>query len=109
MADGLYDIDILVWSETQADLLARVARGERVNGVDWEHVVEEIAGVGLSQLNTVHSLLRKAVLPLLSGQSMNKFNWLSVSKTLELSAVCRITDSIEAFSNTVTENTCINV
>jgi hypothetical protein len=27
----------------------------------------------------------------------------------ELSAVCEMIDSIEAFSNTVTENTCINV
>jgi len=65
MADGLYDTDILAWSETQADLLARIARGQRVNGVDWDNVVEEIADVGLSQLNSVRSLLRQAMMHLL--------------------------------------------
>lgn len=58
MPDDLYQRDILSWSEHQADLLRRVARGERVNGVDWEHVVEEIEDVGLSQLNAVESYLR---------------------------------------------------
>ena len=67
MPDGLYDSDILAWSETQADLLRRVASGQRVNGVDWEHVVEEIADVGLSQLSAVNSLLRQAILHLLKG------------------------------------------
>ena len=65
MADGIYDTDILMWSEAQADLLRRVASGERVNGVDWEHVVEEIADVGIGQLNAVRSLLRPAILHLL--------------------------------------------
>lgn len=48
MPDDLYERDILIWSEQQADLLRRVARGERVNGVDWAHVAEEIEDVGLS-------------------------------------------------------------
>ena len=48
-------------------------------------------------------------LSLLSGQSLNKFNWLPPMTNSEPSAVCKITDSIEVFSNTVTENTCINV
>jgi hypothetical protein len=57
MPDGLYDRDILSWSEHQADLLRRLARGERVNDVDWEHVVEEIENVGLSELHSVESYL----------------------------------------------------
>ena len=65
MADGLYDTDILAWSETQADLLARIARGQRVNGVDWGNVVEEIADVGLSELNAVISFLRQGMLHLI--------------------------------------------
>ena len=65
MADSLYDTDILAWSESQADLLRRVANGHRVNEVDWEHVVEEIADVGISQLSAVHSLLTQAVIHLL--------------------------------------------
>ena len=65
MADALYDTDILAWSETQAELLSRIASGQRVTGVDWEHVVEEIADVGISQLNDVGSLLTQIMLHLL--------------------------------------------
>ncbi len=57
MPDGLYERDILSWSQHQADLLRRLARGERVNDVDWEHVVEEIEDVGLSELHAVESFL----------------------------------------------------
>jgi hypothetical protein len=34
-----------------------LARGERVNDVDWEHVVEEIEDVGLSELHSVEDCL----------------------------------------------------
>lgn len=57
MPDDLYDHDALAWSEHQASLLRRVARGERVNEVDWEHVIEEIEDVGLSELHAVESYL----------------------------------------------------
>jgi hypothetical protein len=47
MSDDLYDDDILWWSEQQAELLRRVAAGERVNDqVDWDNVVEEIEALG---------------------------------------------------------------
>lgn len=65
MSDDLYDRDALAWSEQQAALLRRVARGERVNDIDWAHVVEEIEDVGLSELNTVHSYLRQTLFHLL--------------------------------------------
>ena len=65
MPNDLYDHDALAWSEQQAALLRRVARGERVNGVDWEHVVEEIEDVGLSELNSVCSYLRQMLVHLL--------------------------------------------
>jgi Domain of unknown function DUF29 len=65
MPDDLYDRDILAWSRHQADLLRRAARGERVNEVDWEHVVEEIEDVGLSHLNAVQSYLRLMLVHLL--------------------------------------------
>jgi len=58
MPDDLYDRDIFAWSQHQADLLRRMARGERVNEVDWQHVVEEIEDVGISELNAVRSHLR---------------------------------------------------
>jgi hypothetical protein len=65
MPDGLYERDILSWSKYQADLLRRLARGERVNDVDWEHVVEEIEDVGQSQFNAVCSYLRLMLVHLL--------------------------------------------
>jgi hypothetical protein len=61
MPDDLYHSDILGWSKAQADRLRRVAAGERVNDVDWEHVIEEVEDVGRSELKTVRSLLRRAV------------------------------------------------
>ena len=57
MPDGLYERDILAWSQHQADLLRRLGRGERVNDVDWTHVAEEIEDVGLSELHSVESFL----------------------------------------------------
>jgi Domain of unknown function DUF29 len=69
MPDDLYDCDILAWSQHQADLLRRVARGERVNEVDWEHVVEEIEDVGLSHLSAVQSYLRVMLVHLLKVHS----------------------------------------
>jgi hypothetical protein len=65
MPDDLYDRDILAWSEHQSTLLRRVARGERLNDVDWDHVVEEIEDVGLSELNAVRSYLRQMLVHLL--------------------------------------------
>jgi hypothetical protein len=52
----LYDTDVLTWSEQQADLLRRLAAGERVNDqVDWENVVEEIESVGISEIHAALS------------------------------------------------------
>ena len=66
MPDGLYERDALAWAERQAGLLRRVAAGERVNeGVDWAHVIEEVADVGLSELRACRSLLRQAMVHLL--------------------------------------------
>lgn len=63
---SLYDADILLWSEQQADLLRRLARGERVNdAVDWENVIEEVGDVGRSEFNSVASLLEVGLIHLL--------------------------------------------
>jgi hypothetical protein len=65
MPDDLYDRDVLLWSEQQADLIRRLARGERVNDVDWAHVAEEIEDVGLSELHGVESYLNRILVHLL--------------------------------------------
>jgi hypothetical protein len=69
MPNGLYDRDVLAWSQNQADLLRRLARGERVNDLDWEHVVEEIEDVGLSELHAVESYLELIIVHLLKIQA----------------------------------------
>jgi len=60
----LYEEDILLWSERQADLLRRHAAGERINDValDWPNIIEEIESVGNEQLHAVESLLLRALI-----------------------------------------------
>jgi hypothetical protein len=73
MPDDLYDRDALAWSERQADLLRRLARGERVNDIDWDHVVEEIEDVGLSELHAVESYLEQLLAHLLKLRGWPEF------------------------------------
>ncbi len=61
MPDGLYDTDLLAWSREQADRLRRVAKGERVNDLDWANVIEEIESVGRSDMRAVRSLFERAI------------------------------------------------
>jgi len=66
MPDGLYERDALAWAELQADLLRRLAAGERLNAaVDWPNVIEEVQDVGLSELRACQSLLAQALVHLL--------------------------------------------
>lgn len=59
-----YETDILDWSEHQAELLRRVAAGQRSNTEtpDWPNIIEEIESVGRGQLSAVRSLLAQALL-----------------------------------------------
>jgi hypothetical protein len=98
MPDDLYDRDTLAWSERQADLLRRVARGERVNDVDWEHVVEEIEDVGLSQLTAVHAYLRQMLAHLLQLQGWPDadacHHWRNEIATFQVDAIARYAPSM---------------
>lgn len=60
----LYDEDVLLWSERQAELLRRRAAGERVNEeeIDWLNVAEEIGDMGNNVVRAVASHLVQAVL-----------------------------------------------
>jgi hypothetical protein len=66
-----YDTDILAWSERQGELLHRIARGERVNDadLDWSNIAEEIESVGRSELASVKSLLRQALVHMLKAEA----------------------------------------
>jgi len=66
----LYDTDILEWSGQQAELLRRLAAGERVNDqVDWGNVIEEVESVGSEQLHAVQSLLTQALIHMLKADA----------------------------------------
>jgi hypothetical protein len=81
MPDGLYERDVLAWSEHQADLLRRLGRGERVNDVDWTNLAEEIESVGLSELHSVESFLNLIMVHLLKlhvwPDSQSRGHWRS--------------------------------
>lgn len=64
-SDGLYDTDILQWSERQAELLRRRAANE----LDWDNVAEEIEDVGRSELHAVESLLGQALRHMLKAEA----------------------------------------
>ena len=66
MAMGLYDRDIVAWADQQADMLERLARGERVNdAVDWPHVIDEVRDVGQAQFKQCEGFLIQAITHLL--------------------------------------------
>jgi hypothetical protein len=56
--NDLYDGDILIWAEQQAELLRR----RSANALDWDNLAEEIEDVGRSQLRAVESHLVQALL-----------------------------------------------
>ena len=67
MPDGLYERDFLTWTEWQAALLRRLAAGERVNEtVDWLNLIEGVEDLGRSEVNSVSSLLSRALEHLLT-------------------------------------------
>ena len=69
MPDGRCERDALAWAEQQAALPRRLAAGERLNEVvDWPSVIEQVQGVGLSELRACRSLLRQALAHLLKLQ-----------------------------------------
>jgi hypothetical protein len=66
----LYDSDIVIWSERQAELLRRVAAGAPVNEApDWPNIIEEIESVGSEQRHAVESLLLRALIHILKAEA----------------------------------------
>ncbi len=54
--NDLYEIDTAAWSEQQAELLRRVAAGERPNATpDWANIAEEIESMGKAQARELAS------------------------------------------------------
>ena len=59
----LHDTDILERSGHRAALLRRAAGGERINNTDlnWPNLIDEVKGVGRSQLSAIRSLPIRAL------------------------------------------------
>lgn len=51
----LYERDFYAWTQVQADALRTFS--PRSNSVDWERLIEEVEGLGVSQKNAVRSHL----------------------------------------------------
>ena len=67
---GVYEADIVVWSEQQAALLRRIAAGEPVNErPDWDNIIDEVESVGRSQVEAVESLLLQALAHMLKAEA----------------------------------------
>lgn len=81
MSDStLYDEDILLWSEQQAEVIRRLGRARRApNDLDVENVAEEIESVGRSELAAVKSYLRLILLHLIKlaadGDAASAAHW----------------------------------
>src|SRR5277367_402754 len=98
MSDA-YESDILLWSERQAQLLRRLAAGERVNDlVDWENVIEEMESVGDEQLHAVDSLLLQALVDILKAQgwplARDAENWRADARGFRAQATNRFAPSM---------------
>ncbi len=63
----LYDDDILLWSEQQAEIIRGLGatRRDLPNELDVENVAEEIESVGRSELNAVESQLQNILVHLM--------------------------------------------
>ena len=97
--NDVYDSDILVWSEQQAQLLRRLAAGERVNDlIDWENVIEEVDSVGREQLHAVESLLLQALVHMLKSQgwpdARDAENWRADARGFRAQAANRFAPSM---------------
>jgi hypothetical protein len=97
---GLYETDILLWSDRQADLLRRVAAGERIDdeAPDWANIIEEIESVGREQRFAVESLLMQALIHMLKAKAWplarDVPHWEAEARVFRANAASRFTPSM---------------
>lgn len=66
----LYEDDILLWSERQAELLRQHAATARANdAIDWPNIIEEVEDVGISEYRAVELLLIQALAHMLKAMA----------------------------------------
>jgi hypothetical protein len=96
----LYESDILLWSERQAELLRRVAAGERTNeeAPDWPNIIEEIESVGNEQRFAVEANLMQALIHMMKAEawplSREVPRWQAEARVFRANATSRYTPSM---------------
>jgi hypothetical protein len=95
----LYEDDILLWSERQADLLRRHAATARANdAIDWPNIIEEIESVGNEQRFAVESNLMQALIHMLKAMawplSREVPHWEAEARVFRSNAESRFTPSM---------------
>ena len=63
-----YEQDLVLWSEEQAQALSAAAEAGRNAPIDWEHIAEEIADLGLSERRALASHVATVIEHLLKLQ-----------------------------------------
>jgi hypothetical protein len=59
--EQLYEDDFYAWTREQARALRRLAESRPNVGLDWEHLIEEVEDLGISQRDAVRSHLRTII------------------------------------------------
>ena len=95
----IYEYDIQMWSEHQAQLLHRLAAGETPNETpDWPNIADEIESVGNEQLHAVTSLLVQALVHILKAQAWPQSgevpHWLAEARRFRGDAADRYSPSM---------------
>lgn len=96
----VYDEDILLWSEQQAEIVRRLGRTRRdlPNEFDVENVAEEIESVGRSELAAVESFLRLLMLHLIKIASARGspvvLHWRDEARNFRAEAIARFAPSM---------------
>jgi hypothetical protein len=100
MPDDLHRTDIVTWSRRQAEALRRHVAGERVNDLDWAHVIKEIEDLGASEIAQVGSSLTQAMIHALKvarwPESPSRAHWQAEALTFLEQAQDRYRSSMAA-------------
>jgi hypothetical protein len=97
---SLYDDDIVLWSEQQAEIIRRLGRTRRdlPNELDVENVAEEIESVGRSETASVENFLRLLMLYLIkiasAPHSMAAPHWRDEARNFGADAYFRFAPSM---------------
>ena len=101
---GLYDTDVVEWSERQAQLLRGLAARQPSNEQpDWDNIIEEVESVGRSQVDAVESLLTNALLhdlkALVWPEARDVPNWEGEARLFRRQARRKLTPSMRSKIN----------